>query len=988
LEDTAVLPSHYVGIGASAGGLEAIESFFKHMPIDSDAAFIIVQHLSPDYKSMMTELLSKRTDMPVCRAEEGMLVEANHLYLIPPKYDLRIFHGKLHLKEQERLGDINLPIDIFLSSLAEDQGDKAVGVILSGTGSDGTRGIRAIKENVGMVMVQSEESAAFDGMPRSATATGLVDYLLPPWEMPEQLTSYIKHPYAKKTERSDTILSDEDGLTRIFLLLREKTGIDFTYYKPSTIVRRIERRMTVCHVMDLHDYVRYVEHNSKEIDLLHRDLLIGVTRFFRDTKPFEELADKWLPQLIEGKNERNEPLRIWVAGCSTGEEAYTLAILCQEVMAKLNVMVDVKIFATDVDKEAIVKAGQGLYMESIAADVPRGLLTKYFFRQEDGYQISRRTREMVVFAQHDVNKDPPFTNLDLISCRNLLIYLQSILQRRVLEYFNFSLNNQGILLLGASESTGEMSDYFRSIHHKWKIYQSRGRKQRTALSDPAVTFDGKGHLVRRPNNPALAGSATSMRDEERILDRLLQGISSIYLPFTMVINEEMDLLHVAGDSSPYLKVPTGKMLNKVDKLAHNDLAIPLATGIQRLIKEQKEVVYSNIHLRNVKDKDGVIQMRLTLLPGRKGQDQLIAIYIEEINQEPRKKDPVSTQSYDVGAESGQRIIDLEQELQYTRENLQATVEELETSNEELQATNEELLASNEELQSTNEELQSVNEELYTVNAEFQGKITELTDANNDLDNLLSNTQVATLFLDENLEIRRFTKEVTHFLHIIEHDIGRPFDHFAHDLFDTDLDQLIQQAISSNEILEKEVKDKKNSTYLMRILPYRIAPDCYSGIVLTFVNVDIIKQMRAALEISEERYSMTLKKLDMIAVQLDREAKIMFANDFFIDYCGWRRDELIGRDWMETFIPQHHREQARSDFLSHIEGDGRISPHSAGTILCKNGEERRIWWNTTPLLGGADGAMIGVSSIGEDISDRPDPMNPMDPTDPNACPIKQ
>jgi len=849
-ESDFLQPSHYVGIGASAGGLEAIDQFFKNMPPVSGCAFVVVQHLSPDHKSLMAELLSKRTEMILRRAEDGMQVEADHVYLIPPNNDLRIFHGKLVLTEQDRHGGLNLPIDIFLNSLAEDQGEKAVGIILSGTGSDGTRGIRAIKEKVGMVMVQKEETAGFDGMPRSAIATGVVDYILSPDEMPEQLISYIKHPYANKQQSGNLILSDDENLNRIFTLLREKTGIDFSFYKPNTVVRRIERRMTVNQVMSIRDYVRYLEGFPKEIGHLHRDLLIGVTAFFRDKEAYDELRQNWLPELIQ--ENQGQQLRLWVAGCSTGEEAYSIAILCQEIMSDLGVLVDIKIFATDVDKEAIAIAGAGLYPESISADTSPELLSKYFYRREDGYQIARHIREMVVFAQHNVIKDPPFTNIEFISCRNLLIYLQSVLQQRVMELFNFSLNQRGLLFLGTSETTGDMHSFFEPLHNKWKIYRSKGKKRRDGLSDQASHFSNI-HMLSRPvNERTTRGFTSNFHEEERLIERLINGISGMYLPFTMVLSENMELLHVVGEAKNFLQFPTGRMLNDVTKLAHRDLAIPLATGVQKVLKEESNISYSNIHIRDDEEQNNVVNMHIVPLPTRKGQDPLVAAFVEELPSEPETSNRVVSSNYDIGREAKQRIIDLEQELQFTRENLQATVEELETSNEELQATNEELLASNEELQSTNEELQSVNEELYTVNAEYQSKISELTEANNDLDNLFGNTHLATLFLDENLEIRRFTNEITNLIRIMEQDIGRPFDHFAHSLVDVDLDRLIREVNQKHTAIEMEIENREGQSFLMRAFPYRIGPNMYAGVLLIFINIDLTKQMQRALEQSEER----------------------------------------------------------------------------------------------------------------------------------------
>lgn len=891
-ETPEMAPSHYVVIGASAGGLEAIDTFFKHMPTGSGCAFIVVQHLSPDYKSLMAELLSKRTEMPVQRAEEGMPVEANKVYLIPPNHDLRIFHGKLLLTEQKREGGINLPIDIFLNSLAEDQGDKSVAIILSGTGSDGTRGIRAIKEKVGMVMAQSEDSATFDGMPRSAIATGLVDYILNPEEMPQQLISYVRHPFAKKADPSDALLSDEDSTTRIYAMLRERTGVDFTYYKPSTMIRRIERRMSVNQILTLRDYVRYLERFSPELDALHRDLLIGVTSFFRDPLAFRHLQEKWLPELLAG--EEQKLVRIWVTACSTGEEAYSLAILCHEVMSSLGKLAEIKIFATDVDKDAIATAGAGVYPESISADIPPQLLSKYFHHRDGTYLIARHIREMVVFAQHNVIKDPPFTNIELISCRNMLIYLQPVLQQRVMELFNFSLNPSGLLFLGSSETTGDMAEYFEPLHHKWKVYRSKGRKRRDLGAESAITFDATGRLVRQATSSATRSYRPSHQEDERITERLIQGISGHYLPLTMVINDNMQLLHVIGNTADYLKFPTGKMLTDISKLARKELAIPISTGVQKVLKTQGEINYRNIHLRSDTGTQTTVDMRIAMLPASKMQDPLLGIFIEERTALTHESPIKTAQSYDIGKEAEQRINDLEQELQFTRENLQATVEELETSNEELQATNEELLASNEELQSTNEELQSVNEELYTVNAEHQSKIAELIEVNNDMDNLLYNIRIGTLFLDHNLEIRRYTHEITRFIRIIDKDIGRPFDHLTHDLVDVNLKTLIDAANHRHESCEQEVQDRFGNTYLMRIYPYRSGPEIYSGVLLTFVNINATRTIQEALLISEERNKLAQQAAHIGNWDWDIHTNIIILSDTIETMFGFGAGDFDGK----------------------------------------------------------------------------------------------
>ncbi len=840
-------PTHYIAVGASAGGLEAIEDFFRNMPPKTHLAFIVIQHLSPNYKSLMVELLSKHTDMPVCRADDGMSVEKNTVYLIPPKKNLTIFHGKLLLSDQHsQPSGMNLPIDIFFRSLAEDQGERSIGIILSGTGSDGVRGIRAIKENGGMVMVQTEETAKFNGMPRSAIATGLTDFIMPVNEMPDQLLSYVKHPFVTKSQRSDTLVTDEDVLNKIFSKIREKTKADFTFYKPSTMIRRIERRMMVNQLSDLREYYRFFESTSSEVLTLYRDLLIGVTNFLRDKEAFELLENVYLPEIFSSA--QSDEIRFWVAGCSTGEEAYSLAILCQETMDKIGKKIKVKIFATDIDQDAIARAGNGIYPESIVADLNPTLLSRYFNRREDNFHIVSNIRKMVVFAQHNLIKDPPFTNISFISCRNLLIYFQPILQRKALEYFNFSLNPGGLLFLGSSETIGDMNDYFDSLNHKWKIYRSKGKRHVTDVSESILRSSNNDIRIGR-NAFGKSGPATHSQ-EDRILERILDTLSQEYLPVAITVNQDNAIIHSIGETGRYFRLPSGKMHNDIVKMAQHDLAIPLATGLQKVFRKNEEVWYNNVRL-NIDEKIINVQLHIKQVHGKRGQEPLALIVISSKLDDQKDVDD-NKKNYDLGKEAEQRIADLEQELQFTKENLQATVEELETSNEELQATNEELLSSNEELQSTNEELQSVNEELHTVNAEHQSKIIELTELNNDMDNLLSTSGIAILFLDENLEIRRFTPKIKDIFSVLDTDLGRPFDHISHVLMEEDLVNIIQGVQSSEIIFSKEVRTNDGQWFLLKILPYQIAPQQYSGILLHFVDITRQVEYRKSLEKSEER----------------------------------------------------------------------------------------------------------------------------------------
>ena len=961
-------PVYYVGIGASAGGLEALESFFSHMAADSGMAFIVIQHLSPDYKSMMVELLSKRTAMPVRRAEEGMRVEADSVYLIPPKKILSIVRGKLLLSESDHNRGLNLPIDVFLRSLAQDQAEKTVAIILSGTGSDGVRGIRAVKEAGGVVLVQDEESARFDGMPRAAVSTGLADFVLPPDAMPERLLSFIQHPCAPKPDRPPALLlSDEDGLARIFALLRERTRVDFTHYKPSTMIRRIERRMTMNQIHDLRDYVRFMEGCAGEVMVLYRELLIGVTSFFRDREVFDELENKHLPQLFE-RVETGE-VRFWVAGCSTGEEAYTLAMLGREVLERLGKPTDIKIFATDLDHDAILRASGGVYPESIVADLPPGYLSKYFHRRQDHhYQVDRSLREMVVFAQHNLIKDPPFTKIELVSCRNLLIYLQPILQRKAMELMNFSLNPQGLLLLGSSETPGDLSDAFETLHQKFKIYASKGKRNPTGNSlEFAVLSEPRPKYGR----PRFSGGAPS-RDpqEERLLDRLLQALADDYVPLAVVVNEQREALYILGDPEGYFQLQPGKMLNDVAKIAVRELATPLATGLQRVFSTGDELKYSGIR---VKRRDGLrtVQIRIRLLPGKRGQEALAVVLVEPAAAQPSEPASVGAPVYDLDREAEQRIRDLEQELQFSRENLQATIEELETANEELQATNEELLASNEELQSTNEELQStneelqsVNEELHTVNAEHQSKIVELVELNNDLDNLITSTRIATLFLDENMIIRRFTPGIKRIFKMLDGDVGRPVSHLLHTLADVEPYQLARAVMRGDGEQEREVHTEDGAWFLMRVLPYHVSAETVSGVVLTFTDISLLKMAREALSERETRLASLYRA---VPVGVGRIAKRVFleANRQLCQMLGYDSEELIGRSTRVLYLSDDAFESAGKDFY------GRIQEQGAGTVETR--WRRRDGMVVPVLISGSvldpENPDDGVTFAVLDLSDR-------------------
>jgi len=860
-QDTMV---HYVGIGASAGGLEAIEAFFSSMPKKSNLAFIVIQHLSPDYKSLMVELLSKKTKIPVHRSVDGMMVEPDNIYMIPPKKNMSIFHGKLLLKEKDTTRGVNLPIDIFLRSLSEDKAERAIAVILSGTGSDGTRGVRAIKEQGGMVMVQDENTCKFNGMPRAAISTGVADFILSPKQMADQLMAYVGHPYVMRNKPAEHLLNDESSLTRIFAELRSKSKVDFTYYKPSTIIRRIERRMTVNGVDQLSEYVHYLQKYPVEVMTLYKELLIGVTSFFRNSGAMQELMENSMTDLID--QAKNREVRFWVTACSTGEEAYTIAILAKEAMEKLGVARDVKIFATDLDRDAVVHAGNGIYPESIAADLTPKLLGKYFYRKEDNYQIARHIREMVVFAQHNLVKDPPFTKIDMISCRNLLIYLQPILQQKVMEMFNFSLNPGGILFLGNSETIGDMENCFDTVHQKYKIYRCVGKQ---GLVNPVIE-------PRAEAKPKIQKTVPfSFRDSFRrfsrlensdMMNRYLSVLENAFIPLSIITNDQMDILHIFGDASDYFVVPSGEAQFNVSKMAIKDLAIPLATGIQRVCKSKEELVYTNIRV-STRNESKKINLRLIPLPEKKDHETLVAVFFQDADSnETHQTSPGAV--YDIEADVQQRIQDLEQELQFSNENLQATIEELETSNEELQATNEELLASNEELQSTNQELQSTNEELFTVNSEYQSKIIELTQMNNDVENLLAGSGIEILILDENDEVRKISPNLNRIFNILEKDIGRPIGHLSHHIQDFDLMEKVQQVQETSQVISVSKVLKDGTHYLIRMLPYYIGPESFAGTILTFVNITQLERVKQDLECRIEAAEQIIQYLPSAIFSLD------------------------------------------------------------------------------------------------------------------------
>ena len=837
------LPSHVVGIGASAGGLKALERFFCAMSTDSGVAFVIVQHLSPDFKSLMDEILARYTSMPIYRAEDGMAIHANRIYLNTPRKDLTIAQGVLQLTDHDPQQRLYLPINIFFQSLARDMGEQAIGIILSGTGSDGTEGVRALKEAGGLVIVQDEEMAQFDSMPRSAAATGVADYILPPEEIPGQLLGYIRHPYAAPVALAISHKTlPEEPLAQIFTLLHERRQIDFTHYRTTTVMRRIQKRMAVSQINTLSEYVAYLRKTPEEVRRLSEELLINVTGFFRDPDAFQHLEREVLPHLLQTLSS-GESLRVWVPGCASGEEAYSIAILLQEQLDRLNIPAPAKIFATDLDPEAIAQANQGIFPQSIVSDVSEERLQRFFTQDKDHYQISKQIRDMILFAPHNLIRDPPFTKVDLISCRNLLIYFDPVLQKKVLPVLHFALKPHGFLFLGPSETVGELSEEFQAIEKKWKIYQKQGHSQ---LPLPLRSISPQAEQRWASPMSVLPTARQSVR-EDVAMARIYKTLATSMLPSCLLVNSQYALLHTFGDASQYLSLQDEASLD-ILRLVPRDLMIPLATALRRAGESHTTIRYTGIQARTPIG-DRMLDLRVQALADEQLAEVLFLIFFEDTTATTAQDTSVE-ESYNVTSQALQRIQDLEAELQLTRENLQATIEELEASNEELQSTNEEIESSNEELQSTNEELQSVNQELYTVNAEYQRKITELTELNNDIDNLLRSTDVGTLFLDPDLRIRKFTPGVVEAINVLSQDIGRPLEHIAPTIAYDNLLRDVQHVLQTKSPVEAEVRNRQGTTLLMRILPYRTENEELAGVVLTFIDISAIKRLEEQLRENE------------------------------------------------------------------------------------------------------------------------------------------
>ena len=896
-----------VGIGASAGGLEAFSELLAHLSLDAAMGFVLVQHLDPNYPSILSEILSRTTRMPVVEVTHGMSVEAGHVYVMPPNTRMTIVKGVLNLAPRSDDRGPHMPIDHFLRSLAEDLKSRAIGVILSGSASDGALGLKAIKAEGGITFAEAPQSAKFDGMPRSAMASGAVDFVLPPKGIAQELIRIGRHPYLDEMGAAPPSEAPADGpeaLAQIFRMLREKSGLDFTLYRQTTIRRRIARRMLIHGVGTLEAYRRYLEEHPSQVQALSNDLLVNVTRFFRDADAFRILQRSVFPSIIK-QRPADAPIRIWAPGCATGEEVYSLAIELLETLGDEAGTVPIQLFGTDVSEISIAKARAGVYPENIELDVPAARLRRFFVKLDGQYQVRKAVRELCVFAKHNLATDPPFSKMDLIVCRNVLIYLELELQRRVSSIFHYALTTPGFLMLGVSETIGPLSDLFSVVDKKYKVYAKRPTSRRFDL--------GLGGLDRRTAKTATGRDARSTGAVAGGRSDLLQEVDRIllskYAPAGVLVNEAAEILQFRGHTSPYLEPAPGQASLNLLKMAREGLLMELRVAIDKARKQNAPVRRERL---SIKQDGRMAQVTLQVIPmSGPARERNYLVLFERVppSREPRVPGRIPSAI----AHPRRHIENLRQELSATREFLQSIIEEREAANQELQAANEELLSSNEELQSTNEELetakeelQSVNEELTTVNEELQHRNVELSQLNNDLNNLFAGVDIPIVILGSDARIRRFTPMAAKVLNLIPADFGRPIGDIRPNLDLSDLEQVCRQVIDTATVVEREVRDRDGRWHSMRVRPYTTTDNQIDGAMITLADIN-------ALKANVEHAETIVDNVPVALVLLDAELRVTWAS----------------RSFYETF--QLAPEETHDHFVYEL-GKGRWSLPALGRAL--------------------------------------------------------
>ncbi|MES3018259.1 MAG: CheR family methyltransferase [Bacteroidota bacterium] len=886
-------------IGGSAGSFQGIEKFFTHMPADSGIAFVIIMHLDPEHKGQIAELIQNYTAMPVIEANDGVPVEPDKVYIIPPNKDMGIHNRKLLLLKPSKPHGFRQPIDYFLQSLAEDQWNRAVAIILSGMGSDGETGVRMIKEKLGMAMVQDPDTAKYASMPLASIGTNLIDYVLAPEEMPIRLIQYLNHPILSEeaNEELRSEIANSNSIEKILMLLRSHTGHDFALYKKSTITRRIDRRIAF---HQLHDYASYVNHlreDPHEIDVLFNELLIGVTKFFRDEAAFDSLQKLLLTRL--SSKESDEQVRIWVAGCSTGEEAYSIAIIIMECLETLpkKKLPRIQIFATDLDPEAIETARAGQYHDNIAAYITPARLERFFIKKNSHYHVKKELREMIVFAQHNLIKDAPFTRLDLLCCRNVMIYLTTELQKKIIPVFHYSISPNGIMFMGPAETIGGFTDMFRALDPKWKLFERRQGELTSRITD--FPFHVSKAPLKTVRTEEIAGTMQKRTAEETFNKILLEN----FTPASVLINEKGDILYSSGKTGRYLELPGGEAVMNIHKMAKEDLRYVLGNIIHQARSQKGVAEIADVRLKE----DGQarsVNLKASLLQESSFQGLILVIF-EDKGLVKKASPKIAKNGHDVKV-----VEELEKELVYTKQQLNSTIEQMETSLEELKSTNEELQSTNEELQSTNEEslttkeeMQSLNEELMTINVQYQSKADELTRINNDMKNLLDATEIGTIFLDNNMEILRFTPQVRKLFNLIPSDVGRPIMHIASNFDHPEVENEIREVIDKLTTVEVEIKTKAGDWYRLRVIPYRTMDNFISGAVLTFTLISTYKKMEYRLKGLQKYAAGTVSTMNEAALLLDRDMNMIAMNQKFLKLFRIKEASVKNSSFAE-FIAEH------------------------------------------------------------------------------------
>jgi two-component system CheB/CheR fusion protein len=950
-------PFPIVGIGASAGGLEALEQFFTNMPENSGMGFVVIQHLDPNRKGMMPELLQRTTGMKVIPVSDRLKIRPNCVYVIPPNKSMSILNGALYLFEPVETHGLRLPIDFFFRSLADDITDQSIGIILSGMGSDGSLGLKSIKENGGIVLVQDPKSAKFDSMPRNGIKAVIADFIAPANEIPSKLIEFIK--IISKRNIEPTQEKDTSSLEKIIILLRAQTGNDFSQYKTNTLYRRIERRMGIHLISKIGFYVHYLQKNPAEIEILFKELLIGVTNFFRDPAVWELLKTIAFPNMF-AELPRGQILRAWLPACSTGEEAYSLAIIFKEALekTKLEKNFTLQIFATDLDRGAIEQARTGIYPKNIVSDVSANRLSRFFVKTDNHYRVNAEIREMVVFAQHNVIKDPPFTKLNILSCRNMLIYMNTDLQIKLLSLFHYSLVQKGILVLGSAETSGDKKDYFINIDSKLRIYQSTGvLKTEELFNFPSAFSQTKMKIEKNQPIAKISENIQTLAD-----DLLLQEFS----PASVVVSSGGDILYLTGNTGKYLTPAAGKASMNIFSMAREGLQNELPIAFRKAMHNYEKFILKNVKIGANSDSltvDITIQQIEKPL-GLKGKIMVIFTDVPFDQEKTKRTKKIKGDTTNLQTEFELEIQRLNEELQTTREEMQTSQEEQKSTNEELQSSNEELQSTNEELTTSKEEMQSLNEELHTVNAEIQGKVNDSERANNDINNLLNSSEIATLFLDKELKIRQFTIHATKIFKLIYSDIGRQYTDLTNNLHYPEMHSDAKEVLRTLVFTEKTIGTDEGLYYTIRIMPYRTSEDKIEGLVITFIDITKAKQLEIALSETQQILRSFISKVPGVVIGLSSSGKIIEFNPEAEKIFERKYIEVIDRNYYDLFIPKALRKKVESDMKQIL--SATLPNKFENLVKSATGDQLKIEWTAHKLFN-EKGDLTGIIAIGENIT---------------------